>query len=181
MTMLPANRQETDVYARLLALPYVDEADLVVITELLGRPTKARAAVAARCPNGLPTVLRCDPRDVEGKPFPTLFWLCAPAAASKIGGLESSGIMWDLTERLKTDVALRAAYGASTERFLALRDRLPGGSLEGDPTQGGMPDRVKCLHALYAHWLATGDNPIGAWVAVQLSPMPCHPQCGTVA
>jgi hypothetical protein len=181
MTMLPANHHETDAYARLLALPYADEDDLAVIAELLGRPTKARAAVAARCPNGLPTVLRCDPRDIEGKPFPTLFWLCAPAAASKIGGLESSGVMWELTEHLKTDVALRAAYGASTERFLALRDRLPGGPLEGDPTQGGMPDRVKCLHALYAHWLATGDNPIGAWVAVQLSPMPCHPQCEPAA
>lgn len=25
--------------------------------------------------------------------------------------------------------------------------------------------QVKCLHAHYAHWLATGDNIVGAWVA----------------
>jgi exopolyphosphatase / guanosine-5'-triphosphate,3'-diphosphate pyrophosphatase len=30
-----------------------------------------------------------------------------------------------------------------------------------------MPDRVKCLHSLYGHHLATRDNPIGEWVAEQ--------------
>jgi uncharacterized protein len=36
---------------------------------------------------------------------------------------------------------------------------------------------VKCLHALYAHHLATRDNPIGAWVADRVEPMTCPAPC----
>ncbi|WP_238434760.1 DUF501 domain-containing protein, partial [Frankia sp. AgB1.9] len=37
------------------------------------------------------------------------------------------------------------------------------GPLPGDPGAGGMPDRVKCLHVLVAHSLASGPgvNPFG--------------------
>ena len=169
-----------DPYAAQLAKPYLDADELLVVESLLGRPTKARAAVAVRCANGLPAVLRCDPLDRDGNPFPTMFWLCAPLAASRIGGLESTGIMTELTTRVLEPGELQDAYVAATKRFLALRDQLPGGPLEGNPTQGGMSHRVKCLHSLYGHWLATGDNPIGAWVDEQLSPIPCHEQCQEV-
>ena len=27
---------------------------------------------------------------------------------------------------------------------------------------------MKCLHAHYAHWLAGGDDPVGAWVEDRL-------------
>lgn len=166
-----------DPYAAQLGKPYADEAERALIEELIGRPTKARAAVAVRCARGLPAVLRCDPRDAEGKPFPTMFWLCAPLAASRIGGLEATGVMSDLTDRLREDPAFADVYRKASDRYLAMRDRLPGGPIEGDPTQGGMPERVKCLHALYAHYLATGDNPVGRWVEEQLAPLPCHEQC----
>lgn len=169
--------QAEDPYAAMLARPYADADELALIEALLGRPSKARAAAAVRCANGLPAVLRCDPRDLDGKPFPTMFWLCAPLAASRIGGLESTGVMSDLTDRVRENTEFGRRYREATRRFLDLRDRLPGGPIEGDPTQGGMPDRVKCLHSLYAHFLATGDNPVGEWVHQQLAPVPCHAQC----
>lgn len=169
-----------DPYAAQLAKAYLTSEELPLIQELLGRPSKARAAVAVRCANGIPAVLRCDPYDVEGNPFPTMFWLCAPLAASKIGGLESTGVMTDLTEQVRADTDIARRYREAKDRFLALRDQLPGGPIPGNPTQGGMAHRVKCLHSLYAHWLATRDNPIGEWVHEQLAPMPCHAQCQPV-
>ncbi|HWH31957.1 MAG TPA: DUF501 domain-containing protein [Egibacteraceae bacterium] len=169
--------QDRDPYAEVLAKPYADAGELALIEALLGRPSKARAAVAVRCANGLPAVLRCDPYDLDGNPFPTMFWLCAPLAASRIGGLESTGVMSDLTDAVREDTEFGRHNREATARFLALRDRLPGGPIPGNPTQGGMPDRVKCLHSLYAHYLATGDNPVGEWAHQQLAPVPCHAEC----
>ncbi|MSZ61286.1 MAG: DUF501 domain-containing protein, partial [Actinobacteria bacterium] len=34
---------------------------------------------------------------------------------------------------------------------------------------GGTRRGVKCLHAHFAHWLAGGDDAVGAWVADELS------------
>ena len=65
------------------------------------------------------------------------------------------------------DDELRAAYGRAHRDYLARRDAaaraeglepLPAGT----QSAGGMPDRVKCLHALVAHELAVpGANPLG--------------------
>jgi exopolyphosphatase/guanosine-5'-triphosphate,3'-diphosphate pyrophosphatase len=54
-----------------------------------------------------------------------------------------------------------AAYRAAHEAYLAERDAL--GELPTRATAGGMPDRVKCLHALAGHALAAGPgvNPVG--------------------
>jgi uncharacterized protein len=76
--------------------------------------------------------------------------------------------MREMTERLSADPELRAQYLAAHQDYLARRaraareagvDPLPAGS----QSAGGMPDRVKCLHALAAQELAVpGSNPVGA-------------------
>jgi exopolyphosphatase/guanosine-5'-triphosphate,3'-diphosphate pyrophosphatase len=48
----------------------------------------------------------------------------------------------------------------------------------GDP--GGLPGRVKCLHALYAHQAATGVNPIGRIVSQVIDPIDCPGPCATL-
>ena len=60
-----------------------------------------------------------------------------------------------------TDRELAAGYLAAHEAYLATRDARD--VLPTRMTAGGMPDRVKCLHALAAHALAAGRgvNPIG--------------------
>ncbi|HEX7105798.1 MAG TPA: DUF501 domain-containing protein, partial [Acidothermaceae bacterium] len=52
-------------------------------------------------------------------------------------------------------------YAAAHADYLARRDALE--VLPGRPGVGGMPNRVKCLHALVAHSLAVGSgiNPFG--------------------
>jgi uncharacterized protein len=117
--------------------------------------------VAHRCPCGLPDVVETSPRLEDGTPFPTLYYLTCPRAASAIGGLESSGVMREMTARLAEDTDLRARYEAAAEDYLRRRDAL--GVLDEVPAQGGMPTRVKCLHVHVAHSLAVGPgiNPFG--------------------
>ena len=70
-------------------------------------------------------------------------------------------MMRDMTQRLRSDPELAAAYRRAHESSLAERDAIEplGTTFSG----GGMPDRVKCLHVLVAHALAKGRgvNPFG--------------------
>jgi uncharacterized protein len=145
----------------------IEERDVAAVAAQLGRVPRGVRRVAHRCPCGLPDVIETAPRLPDGTPFPTLFYLTCPKAASAIGTLEANGLMRAMTERLATDPELGAAYRAAHEDYLRRRDdaaREEG--LEplppGTQTAGGMPDRVKCLHALVAHELARpGSNPFG--------------------
>jgi hypothetical protein len=69
--------------------------------------------------------------------------------------------MAEMTERLGADPRLAVAYRAAHEDYVKRRDAIA--VLEGFPSAGGMPDRVKCLHVLVGHALAAGPgvNPLG--------------------
>jgi uncharacterized protein len=139
----------------------VTEADREIIERQLGRPPRALVAVAHRCPCGHPAVVETSPRLEDGTPFPTLYYLTCPRANAAASRLESAGRMREWQDELGTDPELAADYLAAHEAYLVARDArdvLPTRS-----TAGGMPDRVKCLHALAAHALAAGPgvNPIG--------------------
>lgn len=135
--------------------------DLTAVHHQLGRPPRATRAVAHRCPCGLPDVVQTNPRTEDGTPFPTMYYLTCPRAASAIGTLEASGLMKEMTERLQHDEELAAKYRAAHEHYLSIRDAIE--PLGHDTTAGGMPTRVKCLHVLVAHSLAAGPgvNPLG--------------------
>lgn len=166
-------------YDRAAGATEADDATVAVLSAQLGRPARGRPAVVHRCGHGLPTVVRVDPRLEDGTPFPTTFWLACPLLRSAVGRMEADHEMVRLNEALAEDDALRAEYAATAERYVAFRDALgePGPPLDGAPTAGGMPKRVKCLHVHLAHHLATGDNPVGAHVADALLPMACDAPC----
>lgn len=103
------------------------------------------------------------PRLPDGTPFPTLYYLTCPRAASAIGTLEASGLMAEMTQRLSHDPSLAFSYRQAHEAYLSRRAELGQvAEIEGI-SAGGMPDRVKCLHVLVAHALAAGPgrNPLG--------------------
>lgn len=132
-----------------------------VVRAQLGRPARALRAVAHRCSCGLPDVVETAPRLADGSPFPTLYYLTCPRARAAVGRLESAGVMQQMNARLATDRELAAAMRRAHEDYLRRRDAIePLGSAV---SVGGMPDRVKCLHALVAHSLAAGPgaNPLG--------------------
>jgi uncharacterized protein len=146
----------------------VTPGDREVVAAQLGRAPRAMRGVAHRCPCGLPDVVETNPRLEDGTPFPTLFYLTCPRASSAIGGLESAGVMKEMTARLAQDPDLRARYEAAAEDYVSRRDAHE--VLEGVPAQGGMPTRVKCLHVHVAHSLAVGPgvNPFGDEALAQL-------------
>jgi uncharacterized protein len=141
----------------------VTERDREIVGAQLGREPRAMRAVAHRCPCGNPDVVETSPRLADGTPFPTLYYLTCPRAASAIGRLEGSGLMREMTERLATDDELAARYRAAHESYLARREQLGEVGEIAGISAGGMPTRVKCLHVLIAHSLAVGRgvNPLG--------------------
>lgn len=150
--------------------PAVREADLAVLREQLGRPARGVVAVAARCVCGRPLVVRTLPRLDDGTPFPTTYYLTEPAAVGAVSTLEATGVMRELNARLAEDPGLAAAYGRAHEAYLADREALGDVPEIAAVSAGGMPTRVKCLHALVGHALAAGPgvNPIGDDVLLRL-------------
>jgi hypothetical protein len=150
--------------------------DLDVVRRQLGRPPRGVTAVAHRCPCGRPDVVQTAPRLPDGTPFPTLYYLTCPRAAAAVSRQEAAGVMRAMTQRLAGDPALRRAYQAAHEDYRARRDAAArAAGLEplppGTQTAGGMPERVKCLHALLAHELAVpGANPLGREALAQAGP-----------
>lgn len=138
----------------------------------INRVPRAMRAVAHRCPCGLPDVIESSPRLADGTPFPTLYYLTCPRAAAEIGRLEASGIMREMTERVRNDPDLGERYRHAHQAFLARRAELGEVPEIAGVSAGGMPNRVKCLHALVGHALAAGPgiNPIGDEALAVLAP-----------
>jgi hypothetical protein len=162
-----------------------EAADLAVVACQLGRAPRGVMRIAHRCPCGLPDVVQTMPRLPDGTPFPTLYYLTCPRASAAMSRLEAAGAMRAMTARLRSDGRLAERYAAAHRDYLARRaaaareagqQPLPAGT----QSAGGMPDRVKCLHALAAHALAVpGVNPLGAEAVQAAGPWwqsgPCTP------
>jgi hypothetical protein len=143
------------------------QPEAAVIAAQLGREPRSAWSVAHRCPCGLPDVIQTAPRMPDGAPFPTLYYLTCPRATAAISRLESAGMMREMTRRLAEDPGLLQRQRAAHQDYLGRRHAaaVAGGVAPlppGTPSAGGMPGRVKCLHALAAHELAChGANPLG--------------------
>jgi len=153
------------------------DRDLEIMQIQLGRPMRDVVGVAARCVCGAPTVVATKPRLADGSPFPTFYYLTHPGATAALSTLEANGFMLVEQNKLAEQPDFADAYRAAHESYIADRDR-HGHVAEVDGiSAGGMPTRVKCLHALAAHSLAVGPglNPVGddALDACSWSPSRC--------
>ncbi len=140
---------------------HVDQATALLISLQLGRPARGVLAVEHRCACGCPDVVRTAALLPDGTPFPTVYYLTCPAACSAVSRLEAGGMMRHWQQQLDTEPQMEAAYRAAHEHYLAART--PAVEHLAGVSAGGMPTRVKCLHALVAHALAAGPgvNPVG--------------------
>lgn len=138
-------------------------ADIDAVSAQLGRPARGVRAVAHRCPCGLPDVVETLPRLPDGTPFPTTYYLTCPRANSAVSTLEADGTMREMGSRLADDDDLAGRYDAAHRDYLARREAIGYVPEIDGVSAGGMPSRVKCLHALVAHALAAGPgvNPFG--------------------
>ncbi|OYN90487.1 DUF501 domain-containing protein [Parenemella sanctibonifatiensis] len=152
-----------------MSIDIATDRDLAVLEAQLGRPMRGVVGIAWRCHDGNPGVVATAPRLPNGTPFPTSFYLSCPVAIRGCSRLEASGLMNEMNARLGSDEDLAQAYAEAHRSYLASRAELGRVSGVGDVPEiddfsaGGMPSRVKCLHALVGHALAAGPgvNPLG--------------------
>ncbi len=157
--------------------------DKRIIAAQLGRTARGLLRVERRCPYGYPQVILVYPL-IEGKPFPTTFWLTCPFLAEEIDHLEEEGWIRRMETLLREDTRLNArlqrahrAYIEERLNLLSVEDRrfLDDSGMSAsllDKGIGGIGDFncIKCLHLHVAHALAR-ENPIGEIV---LKALPNH-------
>ncbi|WP_415873679.1 DUF501 domain-containing protein [Bifidobacterium apousia] len=156
-----------DRIQELLATPATPE-QTAVVNRQLGRYPRGMVAVGARCVCGNPLAVVTRPQLEDGTPFPTTCYLTSPEAVKAVSRLEADGVMADWNAELASDSDLASAYRRAHELYLAFRSALAQ-RLGDDESRiagisaGGMPKRVKCLHALTAQSLVMGSgvNPLG--------------------
>lgn len=156
--------------------------DIATVSAQLGRPARDVIGIAARCVCGAPTVVATKPRLEDGTPFPTLYYLSHPAATAAVSTLEATGVMPELAallgEAADGEGEIAEQYLAAHEAYLADRNGIEFVREIDGISAGGMPTRVKCLHALVGHSLAAGAgvNPIGdlALARAAWSPLVCE-------
>ena len=156
-----------------------DSRDESLVRQLLGRRPKISYHIICRCPDGCPQVLETPPLVWENNrwvPFPTIYWLTCPRLKLEISRLEQAGWIKSLAERVKNQTAAWQEYQDAQEA-VALRRVQAAKTLLGQDPEPGVIDiltrttiagshhiaGIKCLHAHVAHFLASGDNPIGRW------------------
>ncbi|RKX55163.1 MAG: DUF501 domain-containing protein [Thermotoga sp.] len=151
----------------------------------MGRTLRGNFRVFKRCSHGYPTVIISDPI-LDGKPFPTIFWLTCPYLRKRIGNLESLGYVDKLEELIQRDEKFRNRLMKAHEKIVELRLKLLKKKypeyLENDEFLralkkgiGGVGnlETVKCLHLHVAIHLAGMDDPIGEYVLRMIDEMEC--------
>jgi len=141
--------------------------------------------ISKRCVHGYPQVVSVSPL-IDGKPFPTLYWLTCPFLFQAIASLEAGGMIRQLEEKVRRDpnlaerlICAHCSYIEERKHLLSRDDltyleenaMLPALMERGI---GGIADysRIKCLHLHTAHALV-GDNPIGKIVLQSLTHREC--------
>jgi len=157
----------------------VSDRDIAIVSAQLGRPARNVIGIPARCACGAPTVVATAPRLADGTPFPTLYYLSHPAATAAISQLEATHVMAEFAGLLADDADLRLRYAAAHRAYLDDRESIEVVEEIRGFSAGGMPERVKCLHALAAHALAAGQgvNPIGDLALARSSWSPAVCEC----
>ena len=162
--------------------------DKKIIAHQLGRPPRGLVAISKRCVHGYPQVVTVYPL-LDGKPFPTLYWLTCPFLSQEIASLEADGMISRLEEEIHRDpnlakrlVLAHRSYIEERRRLLSREDlvyleekrMLPALMERGI---GGIADysRIKCLHLHVAHTLAA-ENPIGNIVLGRFRRCECPPE-----
>lgn len=142
------------------------------VSQLLGREPRGLREVICD-DDGEPLAIRVASL-VDGKPFPTLYWLVGPDLCYRIDQAEAGGLIAQLQARVDDDPDLRASMAQDHAVYIAARDAFMTeeerrelaangfGDVLQDRGVGGIADftRIRCLHTWYAAHLVT-PNTIG--------------------
>ena len=142
-----------------------------IVEAQIGRPVERETFIAAKCHLGLPVVVGGSATLVDGRPFPTRYWLSCPLAVKRIGQLESEGAVKLLDQRIKDDVDFASAVSQSHDEH---DDSVNSTDRRGI---GGTRNSVKCLHSHAAYQLAGGASPVGQWTLAAIGELDCGIPC----
>ena len=147
-----------------------------MIERQLGRPPRAVAGVAVRCPHGRPAVVEQRSYTDDGEPFPTLYYLTCPSAVARLSALEDAGGVDRYEQLVRDDPALAESYRAGADRQRELRRpaahmRDGGASLRLGIAGTARDGAVKCLHAHAAFALAEPGYAVGGRILDEAAPL----------
>jgi hypothetical protein len=149
----------------------LDSHTIDIVAQRLGRRPRGLRAVAVADASGLPTVIRVA-SVVDGRPFPTLYWLIDPALNYRIDRAEAAGTIAQFQARVDADPALQSAMTEDHRRHIARREsyltddervHLDVSGHWAAITErgiGGIADftRIRCLHTWYAAHLVEANT-----------------------
>jgi hypothetical protein len=162
----------------------VEVDDIRILKAQLNRTPVGVVGIAARCEKGFP-IVTVNEALADGKPFPTLYWLTCPLIVKAISKLEGNSWSDRMKENIEEDAELEdrlkrahidyrnkrleaSAYSGSHSEHIVFKTGIGGVDNEAG---------IKCLHAHYAHYLASGENPLGEIVHKLVSDIKCERQC----
>lgn len=174
---IPEVSAETLTQIAVNATP-IRDGDEATLTDQLSRLPRGLVGIGARCACGDPAVTITYPRLPDGTPFPTLFYLSHPWLVKELSRIEARGEMARMNQDLADDPEAAAAHERAHVSYVARREILEEVPELGRKSAGGLPNRVKCLHALGGYALAVGPGvcPIGdeALALAGWDPTVCH-------
>ena len=146
----------------------------------LGRAPRAFRRVVVRCPFGRPAVTEQEAYDVDGRPFPTTYYLTCRHLVAAVSRLEAGGGVERWSEVVASDPGLRASLDRATEEQRAVRRELAAGRTGSDggaslelgiggsrqPAAAQVPPRARRLRARAARLRARRADPRRARGAV---------------
>ncbi|MEP1472894.1 MAG: DUF501 domain-containing protein [Halieaceae bacterium] len=141
------------------------------VAKLLGREPRGLRAVPVLNNVGQPSVIRVGSL-VDGKPFPTLFWLVDAELCYRIDTAEATGLIQRLQQQVDADPELLCAMAADHKAHIALRNRYIDEQEKSELQAlgfyevlqnrgiGGIADftRIRCLHTWYGAHLVEANT-----------------------
>ncbi|MGC8544460.1 MAG: DUF501 domain-containing protein [Athalassotoga sp.] len=155
----------------------ISNEEMKIVTNQIGRVPENALNVAKYCSYGFPTVIKSYPL-LDGKPFPTLYWLTCPFLRDEISKMESDGWIKRYEEMISkssefSNLQIKAHELAKKDVIDLLQDddlkiKFTGG-------MGGIRNfnHVKCLHMHVAYHLGGIENPVGRSVLSKISQTEC--------
>jgi len=151
----------------------VSSHDQSVVEGLLGREPRGLEAIAFKSFEGEPMVIRVSPL-VDGKPFPTLFWLVDKRLNYAIDQVEAMGLIAQFQQQVDADQSFQASMADDHQQYIQLRQQFIPETVKQEIERlgftdvlstrgiGGIADfqRIRCLHTYYAAHLVK-PNTVG--------------------
>lgn len=160
--------------------------DLNVLAAIMKRRPRQVLSVSKRCEHNIPMAIISSPI-MNGKPFPSMFWLTCRRLIRECGWFEAKGCHRKIELYLKRDFELRKEMLESQEKFRSFRAEIanllkieidiPQKSADTGIAGTSCLLSVKCLHAHTAAHLSGIPTPASKLIVETIGDFKCGEPC----